>query len=327
MRRFCLLLMLCLLLAGCGNEDAMPTPPATVDIPTETAYIPGTVPDASAVSTVILRSRDEALRIDYTLMAISPEAPFPETEDTVTINAEGAQALVDWLTSREAQQLAGAFGREEYGDTLYYVNLEEKEEPEIPQAKEETRTIRLSAARSLCDSGVLDALLPVFQDRYGYTVEVMPDETFLILSTARRAEADVVLTASPVLEEKFLEEGFTSQRIPFVHEYYVLCGPASDPAKVADCGDIYEAFAAIAGGEHIFISRGDGYTLHVKEVGLWPRELGISTESSTWEPYRDWYVSADAETGPCITMAQMLEGYVLCDKLTYQIFYTNGGIL
>lgn len=327
MRRFCLFMMLCLLLAGCGSDDPAPTPPATVEIPTETAYIPGTVPDSSAVDTVILRQQDEALRIQYTLMAVSPEAPFAEAEETPLINAEGAQALVDWLTSREAQHLAGAFGMEEYGDTLYYVNLEEKEEPEIPMATENTRIIRLSAARSLCDSGVLDALLPVFQDRYGYTVEVKPDETFLILSGARRGEADAVLTASPVMEEKFLEEGFAAQRIPFVHEYYVLCGPASDPAGVADCGDIYQAFAAIAGGEHVFISRGDGFTLHVKEVGLWPKELGISTDPSTWEPYEDWYVSAGAESGPCITMAQMLEGYVLCDKLTYQIFYTNGGIL
>lgn len=327
MRRFYLFMMLCLLLAGCGNDDPAPTPPATVEIPTETAYIPGTVPDSSAVDTVILRQQDEALRIQYTLMAVSPEAPFAEAEETPVINAKGAQALVDWLTSREAQHLAGAFGMEEYGDTLYYVNLEEKEEPEIPMATENTRIVRLSAARSLCDSGVLDALLPVFQDRYGYTVEVKPDETFLILSGARRGEADAVLTASPVMEEKFLEEGFAAQRIPFVHEYYVLCGPASDPAGVADCGDIYQAFAAIAGGEHVFISRGDGFTLHVKEVELWPKELGISTEPSTWEPYEDWYVSADAETGPCITMAQILEGYVLCDKLTYQIFYTNGGIL
>ena len=328
---FLLFIVFSCLLWGCGDEEPMPTPPAPIAIPTESTVPPTLPEEVPPLSTLILREKDEELRIDYTLMAVSPDAPFTDFSGNpapgITINTAGADALMAFLTSPQAMELAAAYGMEEYGINLYDADFSSAVEGEIPLASDETKNIRLSASKALVDSGLLPSLVKIFEETYGYTVEIRADETFLILSGARHGDADLVITSTKTMEEQFVEEGFarlcgtfSHHRVPFVHSYYVLCGPAHDPAGAAVCGSVREAFAAIAEGKHPFISRGDGFTLHAKEVSLWPTELGITTEPSSAQPHAQWYLSAGMDSGPCVVMAAETGAYVLTEKLTYLVY-------
>jgi len=48
------------------------------------------------------------------LIAISPQR-YPDT------NTEGAQALIQWMTSEKASKLIESYGVEQYGEQLFFV--------------------------------------------------------------------------------------------------------------------------------------------------------------------------------------------------------------
>ena len=133
------------------------------------------------------------------------------------------------------------------------------------------------------DSGLLGYLLPIFESTYGYTVEVQSAGTGKAISAAKFGNADLILVHAKSEEEAFVEEGFArtvegfeAERISFLYNYFVLCGPSADPAGVKEAASVLDAFAAIAEGEYPFISRGDGSGTHTKELSLWPETLDIS---------------------------------------------------
>jgi len=299
-------------------------------------------PDASdapaAVNTQILMEEDSNMINTYTMIAVDPEAPFADENGTpvsdVAINTAGADALIEWMLS-EGTQLASEFGLEEYGDNLFYV-LEDAPsyDGEIAAATEDTATIRLSTTTSVNDSGLLSALLPVFEEKYGYTVEVQSAGTGKAIAAAQYGNADLILVHAKAKEEEFVEagfartvDGFDSPRLSFLYNYFVLCGPADDPAGVKECADVVEAFAKIADGKYVFISRGDGSGTHTKELSLWPEALGITEDAASFADYTDWYTSANAGMGACLVMAEEMGGYILTDKATYLTFAANGGVI
>ena len=120
-------------------------------------------------------------------------------------------------------------------------------------------------------------------------------------------------------------DGFEAERISFLYNYYVLCGPSADPAGVKSAASVKDAFAAIAAGEYTFISRGDNSGTHTKELALWPAELGIAKEAETFAAYTKWYNSANTGMGACLVMAEEMGAYILTDKATFLTFQANGG--
>lgn len=231
--------------------------------------------------------------------------------------------------------MAAEYGKEEYGDSLFYV-LENAPvyEGEIAAATDETKTIRLSTTTSVNDSGLLGAMLPVFEEKYGYTVEVQSAGTGKAIAAAQYGNADLILVHAKAKEEEFVEKGFArtlegmeSERISFLYNYFVLCGPSEDPAKVADCETAADAFAAIAEGKFPFVSRGDGSGTHTKELSLWPADLGITEEAASFEGYTEWYTSANAGMGACLVMAEEMGAYILTDKATFLTFVKNNGVM
>lgn len=333
-----LLLALCMsfALCACGAQTEAPAEesPAQETAAQEEQQAPEA---AASVDTCILYEEDESMLNTYTLIAVSPEAPFTDADgnpvEDVAVNAEGAEALIQWLLSPEALELAGNYGVEDYGEKLFYV-LDDAPvyEGEIAPATEETKTVRLSTTTSVNDSGLLGYLLPVFQEEYGYTVEVQSAGTGKAIAAAQYGNADLILVHSKSQEEAFVEagyarclEGFETERLSFIYNYFVLCGPSADPAGAADCPSVKDAFAAIAEGKYSFISRGDGSGTHTKELSLWPEELGISAEAESFADYTDWYISANAGMGTCLVMAEEMGAYILTDKATFLAFAANGG--
>ena len=291
------------------------------------------------VDTKILKEADDAMINTYTLLAVNPEAPFVDADENpvadVALNTVGAQALINWLLSEEGEDLAANYGFAEYGEYLFYLKEDRPvSTAEIPEATDETKLIRLSTTTSVNDSGLLGYLLPIFEDKYGYEVEVFSAGTGKAIANAKMGNADLILVHSKKQEEAFVEEGFAAviegmeaERLSYMYNYFVLCGPSADPAGAADAADVKAAFAAIAEGKFPFISRGDGSGTHTKELSLWPEELGITEEADSFAGYTDWYISANAGMGACLVMAEEMGAYILTDKATFLTFVANDGVV
>ncbi len=330
--------MMCVL-SGCSQPAPAPeAPPAeTPAAETPAAETPAPQAEEKSINTVILKEADDKMINTYTLLAVNPESPFTDADGNpvsdVTVNTAGAEALIDWFLSAEGKQLAAAYGQADYGDSLFYL-LEGAPEftGEIAPATDETKVIRLSTTTSVNDSGLLGALLPVFEKAYGYTVEVQSAGTGKAIAAAKYGNADLILVHAKAQEEAFVSDGFAyvlpgfdQERLSFMYNYFVLCGPADDPAGVKDMASVLDAFAAIADGKYTFISRGDGSGTHSKELSLWPESLGITDQPESYQDYTDWYVSANTGMGACLVMAEEMNAYILTDKATYLTFRTNSG--
>ena len=314
------------MLAGCSNSPAAPEQEPETN-------------ETSGVNTVILKEADDKMINTYTLLAVNPNAPFEDADGNpvsdVAVNTAGAEALIDWLLSDEGINMAVNFGQEQFGDSLFYkLDGAPSFKGEIAPATEETATVRLSTTTSVNDSGLLAELLPVFESKYGYKVEVQSAGTGKAIAAAKFGNADLILVHAKAQEETFVSDGFSyvlpgfdSERLSFLYNFFVLCGPADDPAGVKDMASVLDAFAAIADGKYKFISRGDGSGTHTKELSLWPEDLGIAAEAETFADYTDWYISANSGMGVCLTMANEQGAYILYDKATFLTFKANGGIL
>ena len=338
-----LVLVMMLGLVACGaSKPAETEAPATEPAATEAPVVETEAPETEAamvVDTQILMEADNDMLNTYSVIAVNPEAPFVDADGNavadVAVNTAGADAFYQFLVSQEALDIAGAYGVAEYGSNLFYVK---EDAPvytgEIAAATEETKTIRLSTTTSVNDSGLLGKLIPEFEAKYGYTVEVYSAGTGKSINNAKMGNADLILVHSKKNEEAFIAdgfgrvvEGFEAERISFIYNYFVLCGPSADPAGVKSVASVKEAFAAIADGKHAFISRGDGSGTHTKELDLWPDELGIDKDAATFADYTEWYVSAGTGMGACLVMAEEMGAYILTDKATFLTFVANDGIM
>jgi len=340
-----LVLVMAFGLVACGASEPAPTEapateaPATEAPATEAPATEAPTEAALVVDTMILMEADSDMLNTYSVIAVNPEAPFVDADGNavsdVAVNTAGADAFYQWLVSQEALDMAGAYGVEEYGSNLFYVKDDAPVYTgEIAAATEETKVIRLSTTTSVNDSGLLGKLIPEFEAKYGYTVEVYSAGTGKSINNAKMGNADLILVHSKSQEEAFIADGFArtvdgfaAERTSFIYNYYVLCGPSADPAGVAAAASVKDAFAAIAAGEHTFVSRGDASGTHTKELALWPADLGIAKEAETFAPYTKWYVSANTGMGACLVMAEEMEAYILTDKATFLTFVANDGVM
>ena len=303
------------------------------------ADAPAEETDALVVDTMILKEADDNMINNYSLLAVNPEAPFVDADgnavEDVELNTVGAAALINWLLSEEGEAAAADYGFAEYGEYLFYLKEDRPvSTADIPEATDETKLIRLSTTTSVNDSGLLGSLLPMFEEKYSYEVEVYSAGTGKAIANAKMGNADLILVHSKKQEEAFVADGFScvldgmeSERLTYMYNYFVLCGPSADPAGVKDAEDVLAAFKAIADGKFTFVSRGDGSGTHTKELSLWPEELGITAEPESFKDYTDWYVSANTGMGACLVMAEQMGAYILTDKATFLTFLANDGVM
>ena len=229
---------------------------------------------AASANLVILYEQDDSLINNYSLLAVNPEAPFVDADGNavadVKLNTVGAKALIDWMLS-EGLDLAGKYGVEEYGEALFYIKDDApRSTAEIPQATDETKVIRLSTTTSVNDSGLLDALLPVFKEKYGYEVEVYSAGTGKAIANAKMGNADLILVHAKAQEESFIADGFSyvidgqnAERLNYMYNFFVICGPSDDPAGIKSAPTAKDAFKMIADGKYKFVSRGDKSGTHI----------------------------------------------------------------
>lgn len=233
-------------LAACSSSTPAPhvtpteipakTPAETlIETPGET-LAENPAESAAAVNTVILKEEDEQMMNRYSVIAVDPAAPFVDADGNpvadVAVNTAGADALIHWLLSQEALDMAGEYGVAECGEHLFYVIDDVPVYTgEIAPATEETRVIRMATTTSVNDSGLLGYMLPKFEETYGYTVEIQSAGTGKAIAAATYGNADLILVHSKSQEETFVAdgfarvvEGFETERLTFIYNYFVLCG-------------------------------------------------------------------------------------------------------
>lgn len=178
----------------------------------------------------------------------------------------------------------------------------------VPSMMAKERLI-LATTTSTANSGLLDYILPDFEAKYGYKVDVVAVGTGQAIALGERGDADVLLVHARSLEDKFVADGYGVNRRDVMYNDFVVLGPESDPAKISSAKDATEAFTKIAQAKQTFISRGDQSGTNVKELAIWDK-AGI-------KPSGSWYRAVGQGMGACLTMASESLGYVLTDRGTW----------
>ncbi len=183
---------------------------------------------------------------------------------------------------------------------------------EATTAAEPKGTIRLATTTSVNDSGLLPYLLPTFEAETGWKVEVASAGTGVAIGYAQAGDADLLLVHSKDQEEQFIADGYAStERQSFMYNFFVICGPASDPAGVKGSATAAEAFKKIADAKQPFCSRGDNSGTHNKEMKIWSAAAPVLKLDPAW------YTSLGSGMGDTLTKANEMNAYVLTDKATF----------
>jgi tungstate transport system substrate-binding protein len=171
------------------------------------------------------------------------------------------------------------------------------------------KTLRLATTTSVHDSGLLTALLPAFEERSGYRVEVNAVGSGKALELLRSGSADAAITHAPDEEQQAVTAGQAARRTPFMHNELVLVGPKDHASLVAGSSDFREAMRKIAASGRKFISRGDGSGTNKREQALW-KAANIAIDSS-------FIVAAKAGMGETLEKASEDEAFALTDRGTF----------
>ncbi len=179
-----------------------------------------------------------------------------------------------------------------------------------------TKNLLLVSTTSTQDSGLLDVLLPAFEEQSGYTVQLVATGSGQALEMGREGNADVILLHSPAAEEKFMDEGYGIDRRLVMHNDFVVVGPPNDPAALRTAPTLDSAFERIFSNAVTFVSRGDDSGTHVKELELWKN----ANLDPTGQP---WYIETGQGQGVTLSVASEKEGYALTDRGTFLAYRPN----
>jgi tungstate transport system substrate-binding protein len=180
--------------------------------------------------------------------------------------------------------------------------------------REPVERLLLATTTSLYDTGLWAVLEPMFEDRYGVELDILYAGTGKALEWGMGGDVDVVVVHDRAREEQFLADGYGLSRTPFAYNYFVIVGPAEDPAGIAGMAPESALVALYENATVPFVSRGDESGTHAKEQRLWAA-AGLDYEQVRTSG--DWYVEAAAGMGPTLNMANEMRGYTLSDIGTF----------
>jgi tungstate transport system substrate-binding protein len=179
-----------------------------------------------------------------------------------------------------------------------------------PRPKPAIPEIIVSTTTSTVDSGLLDALQPIFEEQTGYRLTILSQGSGAALKTGERGEADVVLAHSPDAEQAFMAGGHGVRRELVMHNDFIVVGPPKDPANVKSAADVDDAMRQIAASGSTFVSRGDNSGTHALELKLW-KNAGVEPSG------KGWYRESGTGMGQTLQIASEKAGYTITDRATY----------
>ncbi len=188
-------------------------------------------------------------------------------------------------------------------------------------AQAQDKFIVMASTTSTEQSGLFGHLLPAFKAASGIDVRVVAVGTGQALDTARRGDADLLFVHDAVAEQKFVADGFSTQRRNVMYNDFVLVGPKADPAQLRG-NDIAAALKKLATSGGSFVSRGDKSGTHAAEQRLW-KAAGIDLIANKPAGYKE----CGCGMGPALNIGSSSNAYVLTDRGTWLSFKNRGDLV
>jgi tungstate transport system substrate-binding protein len=183
------------------------------------------------------------------------------------------------------------------------------EEP-TPVVRSGPKEVILATTTSTQDSGLLDVLVPEFEEETDYNVKVIAVGTGQALAMGERGDADVLLVHAPSSEKKLVDSGAAINRRLVMHNDFIILGPEGDPAGIKGMTSAVDAFKKIYDAGSSFLNRGDDSGTDKLEKSLWKKaELEPKGQS--------WYEESGQGMGATLQIANQRDAYILCDRATY----------
>jgi len=206
-------------------------------------------------------------------------------------------------------------GVQEAGTTAPVMTTIAPTPPPGPKTK-----ILLATTTSLYDTGLLDYLKPMFDEKYNVDLLITSQGTGKAIEIAKRGDCDILAVHSPSQELTYMESGSGVNRRCFAYNYFIIVGPANDPAGVKGMKP-EEAFKKLrtAGKANspgvFFVSRGDNSGTHSAEKNIW-KAAGLDYAKDI-QKSGNWYIEAGRGMGETLQLASEKQAYTITDEGTY----------
>jgi len=206
-------------------------------------------------------------------------------------------------------------------------------------------TLKVASTTSLKDTGledvpeiysngtvVRDDIKDAFQAKYPWiTVNFLYYGTGPAIQAAQRGDADMILVHSPSQELPFLTGGYGVDRKIIAYNFFVIIGPASDPAHINGLTNVSQALQNIYNfaqnsSNVLWFSRNDASGTATKEISLWTA-AGFNYNQLTTQT--SWFKVTGQGMGPTLLAANYygsIGGYTISDTGTYLAYYDKGDI-
>lgn len=169
--------------------------------------------------------------------------------------------------------------------------------------------LRLATTTSTYESGLLDYILPPFEEKHNIKVHIISVGTGKAIKLGENGDVDIILVHARKAEDKFVDNGYGVNREDIMYNDFLILGPEDDPAGIDGIKDATRALARISQAKVPFVSRGDDSGTHKKEKYLW--------EKANVRPQGKWYLESGQGMSITLRMADEKGAYVIVDRGTY----------
>jgi len=197
--------------------------------------------------------------------------------------------------------------------------------PPAIAASEKPKLI-IATTTSLYDTGLLNSLETKYESQNNVDLQITSQGTGKAIEIAKKGDADVLLVHSPSQELIFVRDGYGINRRSFASNYFMIVGPANDPAGIINMTPENAFTSLLLKGTNktagvYFVSRGDASGTHTAEQKIWSNakfNYTLNVQKSG-----NWYIEAGKGMGETLQMAGEKKAYTFTDEGTYLSYKSN----
>jgi len=190
--------------------------------------------------------------------------------------------------------------------------------PTLTFSAEGDKFVFLASTIGPIDAGIVAALEEAFEKETGIRVRHVGAGTGEALKISQQGNIDLVMVHARSLEEKFIQDGFGTKRLPLMYNDFVILGPTADPAGIKGLKTATGALKMIADKGVLFISRGDRSGTHVAEMELWEK-TGIKPDGAWYKIYE----KGNEGNAATLKFTDQKGAYTFMDRATFLSLQKN----